>query len=68
MALVNLMRQLFKNFCSNIEKKVLEIQFGYIHLGIPDVQDQEKNTAHVYHSAKLSPCVEVQLKIAEKQG
>ena len=46
---------------------MLEIQFRYIHIGIPDVQDQEKNIAHVYHTAKLSPCVEVQLKIAENR-
>ena len=46
---------------------MLKIQFGYLHIGIPDVQDQEKDTAHIYHSAKLSPCVEVQLKIAEKR-
>ena len=49
------------------EEGVEDTNWIFIYIGIPDVQDQEKDTAHVYHLAKLSPCVEAQLKIAEKR-
>ena len=34
-----------------------------VHL--PDIQNKEEDVAHLDHSPKLPPCLDVQLKIAE---
>ena len=34
---------------------------------LPDVENEEKDVAHLYHSPELPPCLYVQLKVAERE-
>ena len=34
---------------------------------LPDVENEEEDVAHLYHSPELPPCLYVQLKVAERE-